>query len=120
MQTRARENCLRPDDGGNRRRVNPLLYIIHEKHPSCCRLLHAMTQYTVYVENDIQPLWRACQHYRGNTLWDILLQNQGVDMIINKNKHVELPRETQMHDDRMTLSLMGSTDSQTPKVNPLV
>jgi hypothetical protein len=41
-------------------------------------------------------------------------------MIINKNKHVELPGETQMHDDRMTLSLMGSTDSQTPKVNPSV
>jgi hypothetical protein len=31
---------------------------------------------------------------------------------------VELPSETQMHDDRMTLSLMESTDSQTPKVIP--
>jgi hypothetical protein len=86
MQTRARENRLRPDDGENRRRVNPLLYIIHEKHPSCRRLLHAMTQYTIYVENDIQPLGRACRYYRRHTFWDILLRNQGVDLIINKKK----------------------------------
>jgi hypothetical protein len=76
--------------------VNPLLYIIHEKHPSCRRLIHAMTQYTLYVENDIQPLQGAYQHYRGHTFRDILLQNQLVDRIINKNKHVELPGETQM------------------------
>jgi hypothetical protein len=79
-----------------------------------------MTQYTVYVKNDIQPLRGACRYYRGHTFRDIFLRNQGVDQIINKNKHVELPGETQMHDDRMTLPLMGSTDSQTPKVNPSV
>jgi hypothetical protein len=33
---------------------------------------------------------------------------------------VELHGETQMYDDRMILSLMGRTDSQTPKVNPSV
>jgi hypothetical protein len=99
--------------------VNPLLYIIHEKYPSCRRLLHAVTEYTVYVENDIQPLRRAYRHYRGHTFRDILLRNQGVDEIINKNKRVELPGETQMHENSRDTSTRRELDAGTSTIPTL-